>query len=77
MPDLKIRRPEPVRLGPCTGTWASLIAWFSEFVDSLDEGNLVAAADCQKEIEKFGFTIKYRRLPRQRPAPRAKKGGGA
>ena len=77
MSKLRVCNPEPARLRPCDGTWESLAAWFMEFVGYLDRGNLDAAADCQREIERHGFSIKYRRLPRQKPAPRAKKGGGA
>ncbi len=66
MADLKLVRSEPRRLHPCDGTWESLALWFLEFVGSLDRGNLDAAAECQREIEKHGFKITYRRLPRQK-----------
>ncbi len=63
MAGLKLVQSEPRQLRPCDGTWESLALWFLEFVGSLDRGNLVAAADCQKEIERYGFKITYRRLP--------------
>ena len=65
MTNLKICQPPSQPLRPCDGTWGSLAAWFLEFVTRLDKGDLVAATECQNEIEKHGFKITYRGLPRK------------
>ena len=66
VPDLKLCRSEPRRLRPCDGTWTMLVAWFSEFVNHLDRGDLIGAKRCQEEIERHGFKISFRRLPGHR-----------
>jgi hypothetical protein len=62
---LQLRRPETASAENGAGTWGELVAWFSEMVLRLDRGDLAGAASAQAEIEKHGFKITYRRLPRK------------
>lgn len=47
------------------GSWGHLVAWFSELVLRLDNGDLAGAAEAQAEIERHGFKISFRRSPRR------------
>lgn len=65
MDTLKFRAKRPAREadnGP--GSWADLVAWFSELIIRLDRGDLVGAVEAQREIERHGFKVTYRRRPR-------------
>ena len=65
MTSLKLCTPQSKPLQPCDGSWDSLAYWFLRFVTCLDKGDLRGAAECQTELEKHGFKIKYSRLPQK------------
>ena len=69
---LRLRRPAAALPDDAdgAGTWAELVAWFSELVLCLDRGDLSGAVEAQVQIERHGFKVTFRRRPR--PA----KGGG-
>jgi len=66
---LRLRRPAAMP-DAGEGTWAELVAWFSELVLCLDRGDLSGAVEAQTQIEQHGFKVTFRRRPR------SAKGGG-